>query len=320
LASAADSPLFVEGTRLVNPSIQASKIALMAVVAIAVGVSRAAADPALGDYLILAGGKVTVGGGSIAAGLVGSSFTGGASERAVTVAGAASVDGDVRSAHHVQLNNGAHVTGTVYHPAGTNISMGAGATVGADVVAPPNLPALPAPSVFASGGMSYTGLGNGVTLTLAPASYGDVILGGACTLNLSAGIYYFNTLRSGNGLDLNLNLGGGSIEIYVTTNAAFGSLDVFLTTGGTVDDIYLEAQGSGSATYNAFSAAGGSDWMGTVFAPNGGIHFGGSSCCSTFQGHFWSGHHVDIEHGVSGAGPPVAATPVPWTVLKSLYR
>lgn len=280
----------------------------------------AAAAPLLEDYLILAGGKVTVGGGSVATGLVGSAYTGAANQFGVTVAGAASIQGECRSRHHIQLNNGAHITGNAIHPAGTNINMGSGATVGVDVLADPELPALPAPSGFVSGGPNYTGGGNGQVLTLAPGSYGDVALGGACTLNLSAGTYYFNSLHSGNGLDLRLNLQGGTIRIYVTTDAHFGSVDVFFTSLGDASKVYLEAQGSGTATYSAFTAAGGSDWRGTVFAPNGGIHFGGSGCCSSFEGHFWSGSFVDLEHGLTGNGPPVAVAPVSWTAAKALYR
>jgi hypothetical protein len=286
----------------------------------AVLATRAEAAPALADYVILAGQKVTVGGGSQVDGLVGTHFTSAvATQFAITVAGAASVNGEVRSADNVQLNNGAHITGNVIHPTGTTISMGAGATVGANIVADPELPALPMATAFASGGASHTGLGNGATLTLAPGSYQDVILGGACTLNLSSGTYYFNDLGSANGLDLVLDLAGGPIAIYVTTSAHFGSVDVILPNGGGPADIYLEAKGSGSASYNAFSAAGGSDWLGTVFAPNGGIHFGGSSCCSSFQGHFWSGKHVDIEHGVNGDGP-VSVQNTDWSTVKGLYR
>jgi len=47
-----------------------------------------------------------------------------------------------------RINNGAHITGNAIHPAGTNISMGSGATVGADILADPQLPSLPAPPVF----------------------------------------------------------------------------------------------------------------------------------------------------------------------------
>ena len=286
---------------------------------IAFATHSAGAAPVLNDYLILAGGQVTVGGSSTAVGLVGSSFTGLANQFAVTVAGGASIQGECRSAHHVKLNNGAHITAAVIHPNGTNISMGAGATVGADVIGSPDLPALPSPASFSSGGTSYSGLPNGATLTLSPNSYGSVTLGGGCTLNLSAGVYYFNSIQTGNGLDLNLDLQGGSIQIYVTNFARFGSLDVFLTSGGSANDIYLEAQGSGTSTYNAFSAGGGSDWLGTVYAPNGGIHFGGSSCCSSFQGHFWSGKHVDLEHGLTGSGP-VTVAPTTWSTAKSLFR
>ena len=65
-------------------------------------------------------------------------------------------------------NNGASILGAAYHPSGTTISMGSGATVGSDVVADPELPSLPTPAVFASGGPSHTGLGSDATLTLAP--------------------------------------------------------------------------------------------------------------------------------------------------------
>ena len=297
------------------------RTALASILLVIAFAPRVEAAPALADYVILAGDKVTVGGGSIVEGLVGTHYTNPVvTQFAITVAGAAIVNGDVRSADNVRLNNGADITGDVIHPSGTTISMGAGATIGADVVTDPELPALPTPTVFSSGGASHTGLGNGVTLTLAPGSYQDVVLGGACTLNLSSGTYYFNELGSANGLDLVLDLSGGPIAIYVTTQAHFGSLDVFLPQGGGPDDIYLEAHGSGTATFNAVTAGGGSDWLGTAYAPYGGIHFGGSSCCSTFQGHFWSGTHVDIEHGVNGNGPPVAAQPSNWSSVKSLYR
>jgi len=291
------------------------------VLTLGIGVATPAiAAPVLQDYLILAGGKVTVGGGSNAIGLVGSAYTGAANQFAVTVAGAASIQGECRSAHNIQLNNGAVITGNAIHPSGTTITMGSGASVGANVIANPDLPSLPSPTSFTSGGTSYSGLPNGATLTLAPGSYGDVTLGGACTLNLSAGVYKFNSIHTGNGLDLKLDLQGGSIQVLVTTDAHFGSLDVFFTSPGSSNNVYLEAQGSGTATYSAFSAGGGSDWLGTVFAPNGGIHFGGSGCCSSFQGHFWSGSFVGLEHGLTGSGPAVAVVPTTWGAAKQLFR
>ena len=279
------------------------------------------AGPPLSHYTIFAEEKVFIGGGSFIQGLVGCSFVGTtASQRAVTLNAGADIQGDVRSSWHVQLNNGCFVYGTVTHPAGTTITMGNPAGVNSDVVGDPEPPSLPAPTLFASGGTSYTGLGNGATLVLAPGSYGDLQCGGGCTFTLSAGDYYFDSISTGNGLDLRIGLGGGQTNIYVTGRASFGSVDVFLINGGVPEDVYLESAWTGTGTLPAaFKAGGGSDWIGDVFAPNGDIHFGGGSCCSSFQGRFWSGKTVDIEHGVTGESPvPVQATS--WGLLKGDYR
>jgi hypothetical protein len=89
-------------------------------------------------------------------------------------------------------------------------------------------------------------------------------------------------------------------------------LDIFLVNGGTANDIYLEAQGS-SNTF-AFTAGGGSEWIGTVFTPNAGIHFGSGSSASTLNGHFWSKGFLDIEHSVTGTLPP-EVVPEPATLI-----
>jgi hypothetical protein len=137
-----------------------------------------------------------------------------------------------------------------------------------------------------------------------------VNLGGANALNLFAGTYVFDSLSAGNGLDLNLDLTSGAILLYVLGQVTFGETDMFLTGGGP-NDVYLEAQGTFT---NAFRATGGSTWYGTVFTPNGGIHFGGSGCCSSFTGHFWANGVADIEHGVTGTLPP-PAIPEPTSAL-----
>ena len=282
--------------------------------------SQAATVP-LSNFVIFGAAKVTVGGSSLISGLVGSSLaTSIPTALAVELMGAAEVNGDVRSAGNVTLNNGTRIVGTLYRAIGTTLHLGSPASVGAEVIGDPELPSLPTPTSSTSGGPSYTGLPNGTTLTLEPGSYGTVQLAGACTLNLSAGDYYFDLLTSGNGLNLNLDLGAGSIRIFVTGKADFGSVDVGLTNGGDASQIYLETHGSGAAGFNAFEASGGSDWLGDVFAPYGDIHFGGSGCCSTFQGRFHSGAEVDIEHAVTGVGPPVAVAPATWGQVKSLYR
>jgi hypothetical protein len=292
-------------------------LALVAV--LAVSASEGFAAPTVSDYTLLAGRKVIIGGGSLISGLVGAGFTGAQNERAILLNAGADLDGDARSAWHVQLNNGCFIFGSVIHPAGTQIFYGNPAAVGLDVIGNPELPALPAETPFSSGGVSYTGLGNGAVVTIPPDSYGTVALGGACTLNLAAGDYYFDALSAGNGLHLNVNLQGGQTKIYVTGQASFGSVDVALPSGGSSSDIYLESHwvGTGGQPFG-FKATAGSEWVGDVYTPASGIHFGGSAGPTVFFGRFVAAHDVDIEHGVTNI-PPVAVEPSSWGSIKGMF-
>jgi hypothetical protein len=295
-------------------------LALASLLAPATGARPASAAPGLSEYVIFAGERVTIGGGSRIVGLVGAGFTGAQNQRAIVLNAGGDVEGDVRSAWHVQLNNGCFITDTVIHPPGTQVFLGNPAGVGVDLIADPELPALPPPTPFASGGQSYTGLGNGATLTLPPGSYGTVSLGGASTLNLEAGDYFFDELSAGNGLDLNLDLGGGQVRIFVTGQASFGSIETALTSGGTSNDVYLESHwvATGSRPFG-FKAAAGSDWIGDVYTPASGIHYGGGAGPTTFFGRFVAGVDVDIEHGVTNL-PPVAVQPTTWGAIKGSFR
>jgi hypothetical protein len=288
-------------------------------VALTCSAAQALAAPTLSEYTLLAGRKVIIGGGSLISGLVGAGFTGGQNERAILLNAGADLDGDARSAWHVQLNNGCFIFGRITHPVGTQIFLGNPAGFGDEVLADPELPALPSPTSFTSGGQSYTGQGNGFTLTLTPDSYGTVALGGGCTLNLQAGNYYFDGLSAGNGLRLNVNLNGGQTKIYVTGQASFGSVDTGLPTGGSSDDIYLESHwvGTGGEPFG-FKATAGSEWVGDVYTPTSGIHFGGSAGPTVFFGRFVAGHDVDIEHGVTNA-PPVPVEPTTWGGIKGMF-
>ncbi len=295
-------------------------IAAALAAALSISSLEALGAPDLSEYTLLAGGKVTIGGGSFIYGLVGAGFTGAQNERAILLNAGADLDGDARSAWHVQLNNGCFIFGTVYHPAGTQIFMGNPAGFGAEVIGDPELPPLPDPTPFTSGGQDYTNLGNGAVLTLPPDSYGRVALGGACTLNLEAGNYYFDELSAGNGLDLNIDLGGGQIKIFVTGQATFGSVDTRFLSGGSPSDVTLESHwvGTGSQPFG-FKAAAGSQWVGDVYTPTSGIHYGGSAGPTIFFGRFVAGHDVDIEHGVTNS-PPVAVEPTTWGGIKGYFR
>ncbi len=298
--------------------------------------AAASAGPPLSDYAVFsATGRVTIGAGSSIHAvptapnpLVGSGYAG--TGAAVFMNGGASVEGDVRSAGNVTLQNGNIITGTVYHAPGTTLTHGSPFFIGGEVVGDPELPAFPAASPCGSGGTSYN-LGNGQILTLAPNSYGSVRLGGACTLKLSSGVYYFGELKSGNGLKLQVDLTGGPLQIHACAGGGgdgsvdFGSVTMQLVggAGGSAEVaatmIRLEVQGV-SGTGHSFEASGSSTWMGDIFAPNGSIHFGGSGCCSLWTGHFHALGEVDLEHAVTGELPPVPAAMSTWGRVKTQYR
>jgi uncharacterized repeat protein (TIGR01451 family) len=193
---------------------------------------------------------------------------------------------------------------------------------------------LPTPVTFIPAGPNYLNLGNGFSLTLLPGWYGRVQGGGGGKLYLSSGDYYFDSFQLANGTTFYMDLSNGPINIYVANQANFGAdLDAVITSPvGDASDIFFEAnwQGTGTKPF-AFSAGGGSDWLGTVFTPYGGIHFGSGSGPTTFQGYFWSGWNgltstgayaglsVDIQHGVKGEPPPVKCPHVNTATVSGIY-
>jgi hypothetical protein len=225
--------------------------------------------------------------------------------------GTAGIYGDLRAGDDVSLGNNAFVTGTITNP--DQYTIGSGVVVGSHVVAMPDLPVLPAATDFTVSGASQT-VANGGTLTLAPGFYQDITLGGAATLNLTAGDYYLNSLQAGNGLTINVALGGGDIRLFIKTTFNAGGIAAMNLTGGTWANVYAEAQGfgvTGSALNNVFRISGGNgtNWKGTVLTTNGGIHLGSGSSTGTIEGYLWSAQNVDLEHGLNVIPPPVVPVP-----------
>jgi hypothetical protein len=288
---------------------------------LAVAISSSAHAVLLTDFTLYSMERLKIGGGSSSVGLVGSATH-------VQVDGASTVNGTIVSGDSFQAANSVTVTGTITNPGafttGSNFN-----NPGGRIVAMPDLPTLPAATVFSSGGAHYTlngtatgnSLGNSVTLTLAPGSYGVVRVGGTSTLNLSSGDYYFDKIWTTNSPTLNLDLSGGAINIYVTDQVLFGNnVKVNLVNGGSPSDVYMEVHALGTA----FNAAGGSDWIGTVYAPYGSIAFGAGSGTGLVQGAFYAGGEIEVKHGISfdyTPPPPVivespdVAVPEPATAL-----
>jgi hypothetical protein len=230
-----------------------------------------------------------------------------------TVAGGAGIYGDLRAGDDVTLNNGSFVTGTITN-AGT-FTAAASSTYGAHVTAQPDMPTLPLATAFSAGpATADQSVGNGQTMNLNPGSYDAISLGGGATLNLTAGDYYLRTLTAGNGLTINVALGGGSINLFIVSNFSAGGVAAMNLTGGTWENVYAEAHGTGltgSALLNVFRIGGGSgtNWKGTVFTTNGDIHLGSGSSSGTIEGYLWSARNVDLEHGLDVIPPDVVPVP-----------
>jgi len=284
-----------------------SAIALVASVAmIAVTMSpAAAAGPPLSQYVIFGTDGVTIGVGSTIVGLVGDVNNNPVNNQAIRMNGGArivgdpskSIVGDARSGGNVRLDNNALIEGTLTRAPGTTLSLAASAAVGADVVANPELPSLPTPTLIPGGcpiaAPDKTG-GNGASQTPAPGSMnGNWSFGGNFTLNFAApGNYYFNSISGGSGSVINAV---PDVHVFVCNTVTFGSVTVGPATL-TNADFTLEAQGTDD--HNTVRAGGGTTWIGDIFTPNGGIHIGSGGSTASVLGHLWAGGQVDIEHGV----------------------
>ena len=262
---------------------------------------------ATGD--IVFNGNVTLGGSSVTSGDVDSGGN-------VTLGTSAVVNGDVRAAGTVSLSGSANVTGdvdagaaagaavtlgtnatvggTITHKPGTTVTYGGGSSAGGDVIGVPDAPlayvatVLPTATVFVSGGASYSLPGNS-DLTLAPGSYDDITLGTSSDLRLSAGTYYFDTWSLSGSTTIHMDLTGGGIFLFFTGLVNLGTNVNMVLTGGDASDIYSETKGG-------FSASGGVDWFGTLYATGplagGDITFGTSS---VIYGALWATRNLSLS-------------------------
>jgi hypothetical protein len=104
-------------------------------------------------------------------------------------------------------------------------------------------------TVFSHGATSQS-VGNNATMTLAPGSYLNITLGGAATLNLTAGDYFLNRLTAGSGLTINVNLGSGDVNIFVTEFFRAGGISAMNLTGGTFQDVNVETHQAGANAWH----------------------------------------------------------------------
>jgi len=173
------------------------------------------------------------------------------------------------------------------------------------------LPQLPQP--FVINNVTYPVITTTTTAnaTYGPGNYGNISYSGNKTLKLvKPGLYIFNSIKmtgNSNILTFDFDNTAGNYVIYVRVNADWGKISTTTAHGGDASRIYLEVQGNGSGTSipgNSFiisngSSGGGSKWMGTVYAPNGGINIGSGTGSSSLTGAFWSRSAVSLQSGVT---------------------
>jgi hypothetical protein len=162
--------------------------------------------------------------------------------------------------------------------------------------------ALPAAHAFSSGGTSLTLTS---TQSLAPASYGELVLNGA-TLNLTAGNYYFSDITKTGGATFNFNTTHGPINIYVTGSVYLNGPAMNLNgvaasnvSSAATSQVYWETHGNFRLDGNL---------LGTVYAPSGDIQVLG---LSTVNGDLIAGNDLVITGGNFITGTQSAALTVP---------
>lgn len=144
-----------------------------------------------------------------------------------------------------------------------------------------SLVTMPAFTIFTAGGANQTvATGQGNSLTLAPGTYGALATSSQNqSVVLSSGNYYFDSINTQGGFDLQIDLTSGNpINIYVVGNAAFAGQQTLMVkgagTGGAYVPIDQAPQLAGLIyleTYARFTMTGGLDqthniWGGTVYA------------------------------------------------------
>ena len=245
----------------------------------------------------------------------------------LSVGSSTSISGNIDVYGNVVIGGGT-VSGRVTLPSPsaannfTNYTYSGPAPAGGIVYGSPSLPILPimpgATSIPAPPPNLPTITNN---QTFDPGSYGNINYGGNKTLTLNGpGTYYFTAFHwSGNSnkLVLDFNNQAGNFIIYVYGDADFGKLNASISSDGNASRIYFETQGTGATSSiagNAFvisngSSGGGSKWMGTVYAPNGGINIGSGTGSSSLTGTLASRRNVSLQSGVTVTYAPLCSAP-----------
>jgi len=233
----------------------------------------------------------------------------------LSVGSSASITGNIDVYGNINIGGGS-VTGKVTLPTGYTYI---GPPPSNDTVfSTPAIPVLPdIPGKTNLGIYPVVTSNEPIPFSQGPGNYGNIILTGNKTMTLNEpGIYIFNSIKmtgNSNKLVFNFNNKPGNFKIFIRHNADFGKLNasLALNKGGSADRIQFEIQGNGqglgaNSSLPGFSfviangsSSGGSKWLGSVLAVDGGINIGSGTGSSTLTGTFASLTGVSIQSGVT---------------------
>ena len=218
-----------------------------------------------------------------------------------------SLQGNLDINGNIIIRRNSTVNGTVTHPSGTSYT--GPSPSGGEVTGTPSIPVLPPnPKITQFNPAGTQNITESQTIT--PGSYGAIKLNNNSTIVLSGpGVYTFKSILALGDLtkfvfDFNNSPDGVFIlQIYGDVN--LGRFRSSLINGGSASRIYAETHGDGKAYgYGTYAwvmdncITGNSEWLGTVYAPFGGINIGSLTGSSIIEGALWSRAGIKINYGV----------------------
>jgi hypothetical protein len=234
------------------------------------------------------------------------------SSLAIGTPGTIQSPGNIAAKGSVILNGGLSVTGTVHVPnTGTDYSgpvpgNGLFSSVGLESSLFPIMPVPPSNNSFGTtSAIQLTG-----SNALNPGMYLDMLLDGNDTIQFTGGgTYIFNSINN-TGSNVFIFNALGSVAtpftIYVVGNAHVGRIVCLLTNAANASMVFTEVHGNGQGNFGnafdiegqapAFSVTTGSNWVGTVWAPNASIDVTNGTAPSNISGALWSGRSVMVTN------------------------
>ena len=233
--------------------------------------------------------------------------------------------GDLTANGRISLINNNKITGQVRVPAPTATNYSGPVPSGGvvNVFTIPELPLMPNNTPFDN----QAGTTNIVTTqTISPGSFKKLALTGNKTLTFNGpGNYIFlevDNASTANKLVFDFkNTTSGTINIFIIKDSRWGMLSVSTKNGNFPARIYTEVHGNGATNAgNSFDLKGGSalpsgtyNWLGNIWAPNGGIYLINSlipkNGTPNIIGALWSGKKVTLKNNFKLAYTAPAAIP-----------